>query len=101
VKAGSICQRSLRLREVSARGSIASITRVGPHATPAMLEETNGILVTGLFGSRLLAAAVVVIVVVSLVLGLVGLLDTVADVVVHMLLWHLTTDLFIQLLESF
>jgi hypothetical protein len=55
----------------------------------------------GVFGSMLLATAAVVIVVVSLVLGLVGLLDTVADVVVHMLLWHLTTDLFIQLLESY
>jgi hypothetical protein len=52
-----------------------------------------------LFGSMLLTVAVVVMVVVSLILGLVGLLETVADVAVRMLLWRLMKDLFIQLLE--
>ena len=53
-----------------------------------------------LFGSMLLTVAVVVMVVVSLILGLVGLLETVADVAVRMLLWRLMKDLFIQLLEN-
>ena len=51
-------------------------------------------------GSMLLTVAVVVMVVVSLIRGLVGLLETVADVAVRMLLWHLMTDLVIQLLEN-